>query len=465
MYLKASKTNVWPFMKGMLVMLFFLSVSFQATAQDGKELFVNKCASCHAKTSDRLVGPGLAESTTKYTQDWLRKWVKDSKAMIDAGDAQAVAVYEEFNKVPMIPFPSLTDAEIDAIFAYVDASNGGGATTTATTPTATPSAPSNNATAAPGLTFSWRVFSYVFVFLVLLGLIYVGRVELKVRGRMVEEDKIPWGHEKAPITTLVVMITVALAVTAAIIDGVWNGSAMMSYMLYAALPYAAIVIFLIGTIYRYKNRGFQVSSLSSQFLESKTLFWGVQPFHWGILVLFFGHLIAFLFPRSILLWNGSPVRLMILEVSAFVFALSALVGLIILINRRITNPKIKVVSNGMDMMVYTTLLVQIVSGIGIALTCRWGSNWFATVLSPYLVSIVALNPQIDAVAAMPWVVQLHIASAFFIIAIIPFTRFVHFLVAPFNYIWRSYQVVIWNYDRKDIRKSDKHTYGKRTRNH
>ena len=116
-------------------------------------------------------------------------------------------------------------------------------------------------------------------------------------------------------------------------------------------------------------------------------------------------------------------------------------------------------------MNFCPLFVQITTGIGVALTCRWGSNWFATVLSPYLTSLFALNPQIDAVSAMPWIVQLHIASAFFIIAIIPFTRFVHFLVAPINYIWRSYQVVLWNWNRKDIRNSDKHNYGKRTRNH
>ena len=66
---------------------------------------------------------------------------------------------------------------------------------------------------------------------------------------------------------------------------------------------------------------------------------------------------------------------------------------------------------------------------------------------------------------MPWVVKLHIISAFVIIAIIPFTRYMHFLVAPVAYIWRKYQVVIWNYNRRSIRKSTQHTFGKKSNHH
>jgi nitrate reductase gamma subunit len=124
-----------------------------------------------------------------------------------------------------------------------------------------------------------------------------------------------------------------------------------------------------------------------------------------------------------------------------------------------------VVTNSMDTLVYVILLVQIVSGIAIALFARWGSTWFASSLTPYLRSIFVFDPQTGTAAAMPWYAQIHIISAFFIIAIIPFTRFMHFLVAPIHYIWRKYQVVYWNWNRKTIRKSSAHTYGKLPRNH
>jgi nitrate reductase gamma subunit len=123
-----------------------------------------------------------------------------------------------------------------------------------------------------------------------------------------------------------------------------------------------------------------------------------------------------------------------------------------------------IVTNKMDMVVYTTLFVQIVSGLAVAYFDRWGSSWFASTLTPYLVSLFAFNPDVAAVSAMSWLVQVHIFSAFFIIAIIPFTRFMHFLVAPIDYMWRDYQLVIWNWSRKSIRNSTAYFFGKKPDN-
>lgn len=266
-------------------------------------------------------------------------------------------------------------------------------------------------------------------------------------------------------SVLFIMLISAVAVIYLLKVGLQENIGMLNQLIFGVFPYLALVIFLIGSIYRYMNRGFQVSSLSSEFLERKKLFWGSQPFHWGLLVLFFGHLIAFLFPRAVLAWNGEPWRLIILEISSFVFGLSALIGLVLLIRRRLQSDRVLVVTNKMDMLVYTTLLVQIVSGLYIAYFSRWGSSWFASTLTPYLQSIFAFNPDIGAVSVMPWMVQIHIFSAFFIVAIIPFTRYMHFLVAPIDYIWRGYQLVIWNWGRKAIRNSGSHHFGKKSQNH
>lgn len=220
---------------------------------------------------------------------------------------------------------------------------------------------------------------------------------------------------------------------------------------FIALPYIALAVFLIGTIYKYNTIRFKYSSLSSQFLETRRLYWGSLPFHWGIIVLFFGHLIAFLFPRSILVWNQMPVRLLILEITSFVFGLLTLAGLVNLFYRRITNTRVRMVTNYMDIILEILLLTQIFLGLWVAYGYRWGSSWFAVVLSPYLTSIFTLNPQIDAIIMLPLVVQLHIIFAFLIVMIIPTTRLVHLLVFPINYLWRPYQKVIWNWDRKKIR--------------
>jgi nitrate reductase gamma subunit len=210
---------------------------------------------------------------------------------------------------------------------------------------------------------------------------------------------------------------------------------------------------MIGAVWRYRANGFKYSSLSSQFLEGRKLFFGSTLFHWGILVVFMGHLLTLFFPKATLAWNSNPVRLILLEGMAFTFGLSVLIGLVSLFWRRLSTPRIRVVTSRMDVVIELMILLQVVLGCWTALGYRWGSSWFASDLTPYLWSIVKLNPQIEAVTAMPLVIKLHIVGAFVILGMIPFTRLVHFIVAPFHYIWRPYQQVMWTWDRKRVRDS------------
>jgi nitrate reductase gamma subunit len=148
------------------------------------------------------------------------------------------------------------------------------------------------------------------------------------------------------------------------------------------------------------------------------------------------------------------VRLIILEVTAFVFGATVLVGLGSLMLRRISSARIRAVTTRMDIAIELLLLAQVVLGLWIALGYRWGSSWFAADLSPYLMSLVTLTPETEAVFALPWVIKLHIFGAFVILFMVPFTRLVHFVVAPLHYVVRPYQQVIWNWDRRAIRNPE-----------
>lgn len=223
---------------------------------------------------------------------------------------------------------------------------------------------------------------------------------------------------------------------------------MSRYLLFVVFPYLSVAIMLVVSWRRYIFRRHEFSSLSSEFLEHKELFWGSVPWHYGILFVLLGHVVAFLFPRHILLWNSVPLRLLILEVTALSFGLLALVGIVLLIVRRVSHPRIRCVTSVMDIVVLGILLVQVASGVGIALTQRWGSNWYATSLVPYLRSLLFLKPEVDYVANMPWLVKVHVLNAFLMIGILSFTRLIHFLVIPISYLWRPYQLVVWNSDRK-----------------
>jgi len=212
---------------------------------------------------------------------------------------------------------------------------------------------------------------------------------------------------------------------------------------FAILPYVAMVLFLVGTIHRYRNETFTYSSLSSQLLENKQHFWAVVPFHYGIIAVLTGHIVAFLVPRQILLFNSRPLRLYILEISALIFGLTTLVALFALIARRFTDPRVRVVTSKADWILYAMLVSQVFTGVYVAIFHRWGSAWFAASAAPYLWSLLKLNPNVAVISAMPLMVKLHIINAWLVIAFFPFTRLVHILVVPNQYLFRKRQVVRW----------------------
>ncbi len=88
---------------------------------EGETLFKNNCSSCHM-TKRQLIGPALGEAKAKYENDkeWLYEWVRNAPGMIASGDAKAVALFEQYQKLPMTAFPLLTNEQIDNIMAWAE---------------------------------------------------------------------------------------------------------------------------------------------------------------------------------------------------------------------------------------------------------------------------------------------------------------------------------------------------------
>ncbi len=102
-----------------LLITFSAAIGNQLNAQDGKALFSANCASCHA-VNKKLTGPALAGVEDRWPEKKnLYAWVKNSAAFLKTGDAYANNLYNEYNKVAMNNFPGLSDADIDAILAYI----------------------------------------------------------------------------------------------------------------------------------------------------------------------------------------------------------------------------------------------------------------------------------------------------------------------------------------------------------
>ncbi len=219
-------------------------------------------------------------------------------------------------------------------------------------------------------------------------------------------------------------------------------SETVSVMLFVAFPYAAFALALAVSVLRWRLAPFTVSSLSSQLLESKKLFWGSIPFHWGIVLILLGHIFTLFLPSTVAWWGGVPLRLYAVEITGLALAFWTAFGLVVLLYRRLSTAKVKVVTTPMDLVVLLLLLVQVVTGIWVAVGLRFGSLWATGVVVPYVWSLITLSPRPELISAFSGALQIHVLSFFVFMAIFPFTRLVHFVTFPIMYLTRPWQRVV-----------------------
>jgi nitrate reductase gamma subunit len=213
-------------------------------------------------------------------------------------------------------------------------------------------------------------------------------------------------------------------------------------ILHVALPYAAIVLFLAGLVWRYRSRS-TISSLSSQMLESRWLVWGAVPFHLGIALILLGHLAPLLFPSQWQSLVSNRNALLTVETIGAGAAILCLVGLVVLFVRRISSAYVRSASTIPDLIVLAVLIAQVALGLGVAMMHRWGAVWSVRTTTPYLWSLLTLQPDPALVAGVPLLVTLHLTGAWLVLALIPFTRLVHMFTWPLRYLGSRPQKVIW----------------------
>lgn len=220
---------------------------------------------------------------------------------------------------------------------------------------------------------------------------------------------------------------------------------MLNNVVFVVLPYVALALVILVTPYRYCANRLTWSAYSTQFLERETLFWGINPWHYGIIPLLAAHFIGLIAPGPLKAFLGNQNHLVVIESVGLALGLFALFGCLLLLLRRVNAPLLKQVTFATDWIVLYLLLAQTLTGVYIATFMRWGSQWYLHTAVPYLWSLATFTPQIDYVADFPLVFKLHVAGAFLIVALLPFTKLVHLLYVPFRYLteppilyrWRS----------------------------
>ncbi|MBN8216937.1 MAG: respiratory nitrate reductase subunit gamma [Spirochaetes bacterium] len=223
---------------------------------------------------------------------------------------------------------------------------------------------------------------------------------------------------------------------------------MFDLFFFGVLPYLALALCLVVGILRFTVKRFSYSSLSSQFLEHRTLFWASLPWHLGIFAVLLGHFAVFLFPGFFRALLADHRILLAFEATGLIAAFISLIGLALFTVRRVFSGRIQSVTTTMDLAVLVLLLLQVGLGILTATLQRWGSLWATGVLAPYFDSLFRLQPDLALVKDLPFIIKAHAVLAFVIVGLIPFSRLIHMVSLPFTYIPRRLQIVIWNFRRR-----------------
>jgi len=101
-------------------LVFLLFVSMNLSAQDGKAIFQQKCATCHA-VDKNLTGPALKGVEDRWPdREHIYSWIHNSASVIKSGFPHAVEIYAQYNKIQMPAFPELANKDIDAILGYIN---------------------------------------------------------------------------------------------------------------------------------------------------------------------------------------------------------------------------------------------------------------------------------------------------------------------------------------------------------
>jgi len=210
-------------------------------------------------------------------------------------------------------------------------------------------------------------------------------------------------------------------------------------------PYIAITVFFFGSLLRYDRDQYTWKASSSQLLSKKDMRLGSNLFHIGIIMLFFGHLVGLLTPHWAYHFMISAGTKQLLAMTAGgIFGVICLVGMVLLIRRRMLDARIRATSQPTDLPILLILFVQLVLGL---LTIPFsaqhmdGSSMLA--LASWAQHIVTFRGDAASfVTGEAFIFKAHLVLGLTIFLVFPFTRLVHIWSVPVQYLTRSgYQIV------------------------
>jgi len=220
----------------------------------------------------------------------------------------------------------------------------------------------------------------------------------------------------------------------------------LNTFLFGIYPYLALTILLLGSLVRFDREPYTWKSDSSKMLQKRQLRLGSNLFHYGVLVVIAGHFVGFLAPDWAVRWAMDPAQhQLIAMVAGGIAGAVAIVGLSILVHRRLVYARIRHNSRNWDVAVILMLWLQLALGLAtVPLSARHMDGAMFEVMTSYVKGIVTFQGgAADLLIGTPWVYRLHIFLGFTIFLVSPFTRMIHIWsgVGALAYLFRPYQIV------------------------
>jgi nitrate reductase gamma subunit len=218
-----------------------------------------------------------------------------------------------------------------------------------------------------------------------------------------------------------------------------------NFLLFGVYPYVALAICLIGSWARFDLSQYTWKTGSSQMLSNKGMRVASNMFHVGVLFILAGHFVGLLTPHAVYHHVISTENKQLLAmVSGGFFGVICLIGLLMLIYRRMTEARVRASSSASDILILWVLLAQLCLGLlTIVASTHHLDGSVMVMLGNWAQSLVTLQPTVaaESIAPVGLVYKLHVLLGMSLFVLFPFTRLVHIVSAPVWYLGRRYQIV------------------------
>ncbi|WP_115728488.1 respiratory nitrate reductase subunit gamma [Actinomyces culturomici] len=211
---------------------------------------------------------------------------------------------------------------------------------------------------------------------------------------------------------------------------------------WVVLPYLAIVLLVVGLVWRYRTDQYGWTSRSSNWNESAILRWSSPMFHFGILFVAVGHLMGLIVPKTVTQAVGISQEAyhLLATIPGTIAGVVTIIGLAGLLYRRFVVKSVRLATTRNDIVTYVLLVIPILLGAFATISTQvlggaHGYDYRETI-SVWFRSILLLQPHPELMIDTPLAFRLHIVAGMLLFCVWPFTRLVHVVSAPVGYLTR-----------------------------